>query len=131
MAAINSADEAAAWAHRNLPAKNALTAPDAKIVEERFQARLSKIRDGETSEGSRRGTSDDWRSPCRIRTKKVRAHSGNNPEGTWSMLWANRFGFAIRSTVGTYSDSLALCAAACHRIRITSHSHSRVQWDDA
>ena len=40
---INSADEAAAWAHRNLPAKNTLTAPDAKIVEQRFQARLSKI----------------------------------------------------------------------------------------
>jgi hypothetical protein len=43
MAAINSADEAAAWAHRNLPAKNTLTAADAKIVEQRFQARLSKI----------------------------------------------------------------------------------------
>jgi hypothetical protein len=41
--AINSADEAAAWAHRSLPAKNSLTAADAKIVEERFQARLSKI----------------------------------------------------------------------------------------
>ncbi len=38
MAAINSADEAAAWAHRNLPAKNTLTAADAKIVEERFRA---------------------------------------------------------------------------------------------
>src|SRR5207247_3269224 len=38
MAAINSADEAAAWAHRNLPAKNTLTAADAKIVEERFLA---------------------------------------------------------------------------------------------
>ena len=33
---INSADDAAAWAHRNLPAKNTLTAPDAKIVEQRF-----------------------------------------------------------------------------------------------
>jgi hypothetical protein len=52
LAAINSADEAAAWAHRNLPAKNTLTAADAKIVEERFQARLSKISDGEASEGS-------------------------------------------------------------------------------
>ena len=41
LAAINSADEAAAWAYRNLPAKNTLTAVDAKIVEERFQARLS------------------------------------------------------------------------------------------
>ncbi len=43
MAAINSADEAAAWAHRNLPAKNTLTAADAKMVEERFRARLSAI----------------------------------------------------------------------------------------
>jgi hypothetical protein len=43
MAAINSGDEAAAWAHRNLPAKNTLTAADAKMVEERFRARLSAI----------------------------------------------------------------------------------------
>jgi hypothetical protein len=43
IATINSADEAATWAHRKLPAKNTLTAPDAKIVEQRFQARLSKI----------------------------------------------------------------------------------------
>src|SRR4029077_6943447 len=43
MAAIKSEDEAATWAHRNLPAKNTLTAADAKIVEERFQARLSSI----------------------------------------------------------------------------------------
>ena len=46
MAAINSADEAAAWAHRNLPAKNTLTAADAQIVEERFQARLWSFGDG-------------------------------------------------------------------------------------
>src|SRR2546421_4850556 len=50
-AAINSADEAAAWAHRNLPAKNTLTAADAKIVEERFQARLSTIGDSEAFHG--------------------------------------------------------------------------------
>jgi hypothetical protein len=43
MAAMKSEDEAAAWAHRNLAAKNTLTAADAKIVEERFQARLSSI----------------------------------------------------------------------------------------
>jgi hypothetical protein len=43
IAAINSADEAAAWAHRNLPAKNTLAAADAKVVEERFRARLSAI----------------------------------------------------------------------------------------
>src|SRR6516165_2900687 len=40
MVAIGSTDQAAVWAQRNLPAKNALTTVDAKIVEERFQARL-------------------------------------------------------------------------------------------
>jgi transposase len=48
MAAPTSADDAAAWARRILPAKNTLTAADAKIVEERFQARLSTISDGRT-----------------------------------------------------------------------------------
>jgi len=43
MAAMNSVDEAAAWAHRNMHAKNTLTAEDAKMVEERFQARLLQV----------------------------------------------------------------------------------------
>jgi hypothetical protein len=43
IAAVKSADEAAAWAHRSLPAKNTLTAADAKMVEEQFRARLSSI----------------------------------------------------------------------------------------
>jgi hypothetical protein len=51
LAAIGSADEAATWAHRNLPAKNSLIAGDAQIVEARFQARLSAIGDGMTPEG--------------------------------------------------------------------------------
>jgi hypothetical protein len=50
IAAINSTDEATAWAHRSLPAKNTLTAADARIVEERFQARLSTIGDGQASQ---------------------------------------------------------------------------------
>jgi hypothetical protein len=52
LVAIGSLDEAAVWAQRNLPAKNALTAVDAKIVEERFQARLSTISDGQVPEGT-------------------------------------------------------------------------------
>jgi len=52
LVAIHSADEAAVWAQRNLPAKNALTAVDAKIVEERFQARLSAISDGQVPDGT-------------------------------------------------------------------------------
>jgi ERF superfamily protein len=47
LVAIGSADEAAIWAQRNLPTKNTLTAVDAKIVEGRFQARLSTISEGQ------------------------------------------------------------------------------------
>ena len=57
MAAITSEDEAAAWAHRNLAAKNTLTAADAKIVEEQFQSRLSAIRDGVDPAGESCGCS--------------------------------------------------------------------------
>jgi hypothetical protein len=46
LAAIHSTDDAAAWAYRNLAAKNTLTAADAQIVEEQFQARLSMIDHG-------------------------------------------------------------------------------------
>jgi hypothetical protein len=52
LSAINSADDAAMWAHRNLPAKNSLTAVDAKIVEERFQARLFTISNGGAPDGT-------------------------------------------------------------------------------
>jgi hypothetical protein len=58
LSAINSADDAAAWAHRNLPAKNSLTAEDAQIVEAQFQARLTTIGDGVTAEGPRTATPD-------------------------------------------------------------------------
>src|SRR5262249_6445608 len=51
LSAINSADDAATWAHRNLPAKSSLTAGDAQIVEAQFHARLATIGDGKTAEG--------------------------------------------------------------------------------
>ena len=47
---INSADEAAAWAYRNLPAKNTLTSADSKIVEDRFRARVSAFSDSLNAE---------------------------------------------------------------------------------
>jgi hypothetical protein len=40
---LKSTDEAASWAHRNLPVKNSLIATDAQIVEERFRTRLTAI----------------------------------------------------------------------------------------
>jgi hypothetical protein len=49
LADLNSADEAAAWAHRNLSAKNSLIATDAQIVENQFQTRLTRISDLQTA----------------------------------------------------------------------------------
>ena len=43
LANVGSGDEAAIWAHRNLRAKNDLTAADAQRVEEAFQARLATL----------------------------------------------------------------------------------------
>jgi len=40
---LASSDEAALWAHRSLVEKNKLTAADAQIVEESFQARLASV----------------------------------------------------------------------------------------
>jgi hypothetical protein len=51
LSAINSADDAAAWAHRNLPLKNSLTAEDAQTVEVQFQVRLATIGDDANAAG--------------------------------------------------------------------------------
>jgi ERF superfamily protein len=53
---IGSADQAAVWAQQSLPAKNTLTAGDAKIVEDGFQARLSIISDGHANSTASDGT---------------------------------------------------------------------------
>ncbi len=44
---LQSADEAASWAHRSLPAKDTLTAPDAELVEAGFRGKLAGFGDGE------------------------------------------------------------------------------------
>ncbi len=51
--ALQSSDEAAAWAHRSLPAKNTLTAADADCVEAGFRARLAAFGDGRPADGLR------------------------------------------------------------------------------
>jgi hypothetical protein len=55
---IHSADEAAAWAHRSLPAKNTLTANDAQIVEEQFRARLARISNSQAASLPTNGAPD-------------------------------------------------------------------------
>ena len=49
---LQSADEAAGWAQRSLPAKNTLTASDAQLVEASFGAKVVAFGDGEPSERS-------------------------------------------------------------------------------
>ena len=44
---LRSADEAASWAHRSLPAKNTLTAPDADLVEIGFRATIAAFGDSQ------------------------------------------------------------------------------------
>jgi hypothetical protein len=44
--ALVTPDEVATWALRSLPAKNTLTAADAKLVEERFERKLLAVEDG-------------------------------------------------------------------------------------
>ena len=45
---FQSADEAADWVHKNLPAKNTLTFADAELVEAAFRKRLAEIERGKT-----------------------------------------------------------------------------------
>jgi hypothetical protein len=49
--ALQSAEEAASWAHRNLPAKNTLTTADAELVEAGFRARLAVFGHGQPADG--------------------------------------------------------------------------------
>ena len=51
-AAIASADEAAVWARRKLPAKNTLTPADADIIEQAFRAKLQSVERIETDQAA-------------------------------------------------------------------------------
>jgi hypothetical protein len=83
LAAINSPEEAAAWALRNLPAKNTLTTADAKMVEKQFQERLSAfsavLNDDETSEGE--ALSGTPHALASARTPSAIADQGGVPAG--------------------------------------------------
>jgi hypothetical protein len=48
---LQSADEAANWAHRSLPAKNTLITADAELVEAAFRLKLAVFGDGRPNDG--------------------------------------------------------------------------------
>jgi hypothetical protein len=147
LSAINTADEAAVWAQRNLPVKDTLTAGDAKILEERFQARLSAISEGHAPDGTTSADTLDGVAPHQpphivpdenfVSAGKADADTSYKtspvPEkrsrGGVIALWAKPSGCAIRTTEGLCCGSPVLCAAAYHRIRITSRLPNRVGLD--
>jgi len=63
--------------------------------------------------------------------RKLQPKPGSGCVAAPSVLWAKRFGCAIRTTGDLSYGSRALCAAACHRIRITSRSRNRARLDAA
>jgi hypothetical protein len=80
LSAFNSTDDATAWAYRNLPAKNSLTAGDAQIVEARFRARLASIGDGATAEGpSTPGPGERALSASRLATARQKTSTKQRP----------------------------------------------------
>jgi ERF superfamily len=52
LAAIATADDAAAWAQRKLPAKNTLTLNDADVIEQAFRAKLQSMEPAGTDEAA-------------------------------------------------------------------------------
>ena len=52
LADLKSADEAADWVHKNLPAKNTLALADADLVEACFRQRLAAINGGQSDEAA-------------------------------------------------------------------------------
>jgi hypothetical protein len=55
---LRSADDAAAWAHLSLPAKNTLTSADARLVEAAFEAKLASLGDGRPDDKERPAVED-------------------------------------------------------------------------
>ena len=140
MAAINSAAEAAAWAQKNLPAKNTLIAADAKIVEDQFRARLAAIGapDGIGDAAPACGTPANLAPhelPHAVAEQNMMSRGTNtHPEASTRVKKQTRSD-AVRSLERTVRlrdkdhrryvlRQVASSAAAHPRIRITSPSHS-------
>ena len=98
---IDSAETAALWARRILPAKNSLSAADARQLENAFQAKLEQLNDG---------ASDKERSSFAHRTTSASRSSEKRqrPKATWTL-------------VGEPVDKTALAHPEPRRIRDRDH----------
>ena len=77
---LKSADEAADWVHKNLPAKNTLTPADAETVEASFRERLATIEGGQSGAASEQNNSGD--EPSREQSRAFDSPETPAPETT-------------------------------------------------
>jgi hypothetical protein len=130
---LQSADEAATWAHRSLPAKNTLTAADAELVEAGFRAQLATFSDGQPAKGPHAavqklpGVPADLSGPQAEAPRQRLPH--RQPAAVTSTPRARPFGCATRTTSSSCPSRRAWCGAGNLPMRITFASLSRVPWD--
>jgi ERF superfamily len=77
---LKSADEAADWVHKNLPARNILAPADAETVEASFRERLATIEGGQSTAASEQNNSGD--EPSREQSRAFDSPETPAPETT-------------------------------------------------
>jgi hypothetical protein len=81
---LQSADEAALWAHKSLPTKNTLTTADAEQVEARFRTKLASFGEAQPHNGlsNDHGAEDAIRSPSDVASADSNAELAEIGAGT-------------------------------------------------
>jgi hypothetical protein len=79
---LKSADDAADWVHKNLPAKNTLTSADAKLVEAAFQERLAAIAEERPDAGPSPAVDSPREEPNPVQSRAVDSPEALAPETT-------------------------------------------------
>jgi ERF superfamily len=129
---LQSADEAASWAHRSLPTKNTLTAADAELVEAGFRARLAAFGDGQPANGPHAAVQTVPGAPANLLSPEAEVSSAAIAEAAGGGD-VRPAGKTIRLRDKTTSNSCpskpASCAAASPPTRTIFASRSHEPWD--
>ena len=130
---LKSADEAADWVHKNLPAKNTLTPADAETVEASFRERLATIEGGQSALlrmiarlSATRATEPSAASKAKPSTVPRRPLRKRQSSGAVA-LRRRPFVCATRSTANSSPRNPASSAAARPPKRITFASPNRAR----
>jgi hypothetical protein len=134
---LKSADEAADWVHKNLPAKNTLADVDAEIVEASFRKRLATLEVGHVSANAPNASAaaanasaipSDEPNPVQAkRSTFTREPPLSRPLSGVVALQRKPFAYATRSTANLSPRTPASCAAARPPKRTTFALHNRVR----